>query len=92
MGVTITAKMSCSRCGGPRDGNQYYCRPCARIYTQEWRKRHPEYDEGRKVYKNGHPKFVGPSWLCPTSIPQIFATISASIVWGLCGHMEDSNA
>jgi hypothetical protein len=95
-GVSITnAARQCSKCGGPRDSDQHYCRACFAAYARARRANLAK--EGKRVWTNSRadrPKangnhFFGPTWLSPHSIPQILATVTASIVWGVCGKMAD---
>lgn len=95
--VTITAKnTACAMCGGPRESDQRYCRACFAAYARAHRASIAK-QEGKRQWTNtqrdrtrcnGH-HFVAPTWLAPKTVPQILATISASIVWGVCGKMAD---
>lgn len=44
-----------------------------------------------RAYNRNRPKykFNVPDWLLPKNGYDIFSTISASIVWGICGRMAD---
>lgn len=95
MTLTSTYQGLCCKCGSPRDSEQRYCRACFASYARERRKRLGT-EEGKRAWtnarsdRNGHaPALLGPSWLAPKRVPQVFATITASIVWGLCGAMAD---
>ena len=98
MNVSITnalTKLPCKMCGGERDSYQSYCRKCFAQYAKLRRVQLAR--EGKRVWTNSTSDrlrangfhFIGPGWLCQSSVPQVLATISASIVWGLCGRMSD---
>jgi hypothetical protein len=42
-----------------------------------------------KEARHGKFKFNVPQWLLPKNGVHVFNTITASIVWGLCGRMAD---
>lgn len=91
-----TKSGNCPKCGGPRDSTQHYCRACFAAYARQ--RRTTLAKEGKRCWTNaradrtrtnGHA-FICPAWLSPKNVPQMIATISASIVWGVCGKMADT--
>lgn len=44
-----------------------------------------------RAYKRNRPKyrFHVPDWMMPKNGFHVFSTVSASIVWGICGRMAD---
>lgn len=49
------------------------------------RGRHSGWENTTKARHNGGYHFFGPSWV----LPKVIATVTASIVWGICGKMAD---
>lgn len=44
-----------------------------------------------RAYRRNRPKykFTVPEWLLPKNGVHVFNTLTASIVWGICGKMAD---
>lgn len=67
---------------------------CDRTFTGERSRKSPDYykahrqrtwSNSTKDRLNGGYRFCGPGWM----LPKIVATVTASIVWGVCGKMAD---
>lgn len=85
---------TCGKCGGPRDSKQHYCKACFAAYARQ--RRQTLASAGKRCWTNSMRDrenvthhFFGPTWLAPRTVPKMIATITASIVWGMCGKMAD---
>lgn len=60
-----------------KDANSYVPR-ASYLHKRSW-------SNSGKDRHNGGYKFCGPGWM----LPKVIATVTASIVWGVCGKMAD---
>lgn len=71
----------------PRGLNEhayYKNRPSYKQSPRSWSNSRADMDAGRPKFK-----FHVPEWLLPANGVDIWHTITASIVWGICGRMAD---
>lgn len=76
--VQISEQERDSRGGGLND-KAYSTRKHA-----SWNHRRDWSNSTRDRYNGGY-NFFGPGWL----MPQVLETVTASIIWGICGRMAD---